>query len=53
VEDSSEEDSLAEDDVYVINELTGCHNGKCEMCMKMWKLKGTSQQNFSNYQYLY
>ncbi|XP_060556559.1 uncharacterized protein LOC132717163 [Ruditapes philippinarum] len=37
VEDSS--DSLAEDDVFVGNELTGCHNGKCETCMKMWKLK--------------
>jgi hypothetical protein len=49
VEDSFE----AEDDVYVGNKLTGCHNGKCERCFKMWRLKGTSQQNFLNYQYLY
>ncbi|XP_060561903.1 uncharacterized protein LOC132721601 [Ruditapes philippinarum] len=35
VEDSFE----AEDDVFVGNELTGCHYGKCERCFKMWRLK--------------
>ena len=46
IDENFGEPNSAYDKVLEEDGLEGCHNGKCELCLKLWKLKGRSQNGF-------